>query len=128
MRPFLIAALFLPAALALDTHKDLTQYSRKVWTQEHGLPQDSIRAITQTSDGYLWLGTDEGLARFDGYEFVLFNKSNGDLPANSISALASASDGTLWIGTASGLTQYRDRQFRTYTSKQGLPDNTVSEL
>ena len=66
------AAVLLCACLrdaqALDPHKTLTQYSRKVWTQEHGLPQDTIRAITQTADGYLWLGTDEGLARFDGYE------------------------------------------------------------
>ena len=57
-------------------------------------PQDTIRAITQTADGYLWLGTDEGLARFDGYEFVVFHKANGDLPANSITALAPATDGS----------------------------------
>ena len=77
-------------ALALDPQKSLTQYSRTVWSQEHGLPQDTIRAIAQTADGYLWLGTDEGLARFDGYEFVVFNKDSGDLPANSITALAAA--------------------------------------
>jgi len=58
------------------------------WTQEQGLPQDTIRAIAQTADGYLWLGTDEGLARFDGYEFVIFSKDNGDLPSNSITALS----------------------------------------
>ena len=57
----------LREARALDPHKTLTQYSRMVWTQGEGLPQDTIRAITQTPDGYLWLGTDEGLARFDGY-------------------------------------------------------------
>ncbi|HEY2014321.1 MAG TPA: two-component regulator propeller domain-containing protein, partial [Bryobacteraceae bacterium] len=115
-------------ARALDPRKSLTQYSRMVWTQGHGLPQDTIRAIAQTSDGYLWLGTDEGLARFDGYEFVVFSKDNGDLPANSITALASASDGTLWIGTSNGLTRYRDSQFRTYTTKQGLPDDAITAL
>jgi len=126
------AAVLLCACLrdarALDPHKTLTQYSRKVWTQEHGLPQDTIRAIAQTTDGYLWLGTDEGLARFDGYEFVVFSKANGDLPANSITALASASDGSLWIGTSNGLTLYHDRQFRTYTTKQGLPDDAITAL
>jgi ligand-binding sensor domain-containing protein len=60
---------------ALDPRKDLTQYSASVWTQQQGLPQDAIRAITQTADGYLWLGTDEGLARFDGYEFLSFNRA-----------------------------------------------------
>src|SRR5258708_38905278 len=88
---------------ALDPRKSLTQYSRTVWTQERGLPQDTIRAIEQTRDGDLWLGTDEGLARFDGYDFVVFDKTVG-LPDNSITALAAAADGSLWIGTQNGLT------------------------
>ncbi len=99
-----------------------------VWTQEHGLPQDTIRAMAQTLDGYLWLGTDEGLARFDGYDFVVFNKANGDLPANSITALASAPDGSLWIGTPNGLACYRERQFTTFTTRQGLPDDAITGL
>src|SRR4029077_150606 len=81
------------SVLALNPGKSLTQYTRSVWTQEHGLPQDTIRAIAQTSDGYLWLGTDEGLARFDGYEFVIFKKNRGELPSNSITALAAGRDG-----------------------------------
>src|ERR1700704_1210027 len=102
-------------AFALNPSKSLTQYTTTVWTQEHGLPQDSIRAIAQTSDGYLWLGTDEGLARFDGYEFVTFNKDKGELPGNSITALAAGRDGELWIGAAQGLTRYQNKQFRTYS-------------
>lgn len=120
--------MLAPGAHALDPRKSLTQYSRTLWTQERGLPQDTIRAITQTKDGYLWLGTDEGLARFDGYEFVVFSKSNGDLPDNSITALAAANDGSLWIGTPNGLTQYRQGKFRTYTVKQGLPDPAITAL
>jgi len=115
-------------AFALDPRKTLTQYSHTLWTQQHGLPQDTIRAIAQTADGYLWLGTDEGLARFDGYEFVNFSKANGDLPANSITALAATGDGSLWIGTSNGLAQYRERRFHTFTVKQGLPDNAVTAL
>jgi ligand-binding sensor domain-containing protein/signal transduction histidine kinase len=115
-------------ALALDPQKSLTQYSRTVWRQEHGLPQDTIRAIAQTTDGYLWLGTDEGLARFDGYEFAVFDKNSGALPGNSITALAAARDGALWIGTSDGLTCYRDKRFRTYTTKEGLPDNAITAL
>jgi signal transduction histidine kinase/ligand-binding sensor domain-containing protein len=116
------------SAIALNPRKSLTQYSRKVWTQEQGLPQDTVRAIAQTTDGYLWLGTDEGLARFDGFEFVVFSKANSGLPSNSIAALAASPDGSLWIGTAAGLTQYHDHQFRTFTTKQGMPDDAVTEL
>jgi signal transduction histidine kinase/ligand-binding sensor domain-containing protein len=126
-----LAACLVVASLplfALDPHKALTQYARTTFTQEHGLPQDGIRAIAQTADGFLWLGTDEGLARFDGYEFVLFNKANGDLPSNSITGLAAATDGALWIGTSNGLTRYRDQQFRTFTVKDGLPDDAITQL
>src|ERR1017187_3448659 len=125
---WVLAAWLAPSALPLDPRKSLTQYSRTIWTQERGLPQDTIRAITQTKDGYLWLGTDEGLARFDGYEFVVYNKTNGDLPDNSITALAAANDGGLWIGTSNGLTQYREGRFRTFTVKQGLPDAAITGL
>src|SRR5215472_18743187 len=115
-------------AFALDPRKSFSQYSRTMWTQEDGLPQDTIRAITQTTDGYLWLGTDEGLARFDGYEFVVFNKANGSLPDNSITALAAGRDGVLWIGTTNGLVEYRDSKFRVYSTKQGLPDPSITNL
>ncbi len=125
------SALFILStspALALNPKRALTQYTRTVWTQEHGLPQDTIRAIAQTKDGYLWLGTDEGLAQFDGYDFVVFNKENGALPSNSVGALWAARDGGLWIGTAGGLTLYRDRKFTTYTKKDGLADTFINSI
>lgn len=132
MRASIVAALLLCfsalPSLALDPHKSLTQYARTTWTAAHGLPQDTIRAITQTPDGYLWLGTDEGLARFDGYEFTLFSKRNSSLPSDSIAALAAASDGTLWIGTSAGLTRHQGREFRTFTTKDGLPDNSITDM
>ncbi len=124
---FLVIGEFCRLA-ALNPSKALTQYSISHWTQEQGLPQNTISAIAQTADGYLWLGTDEGLARFDGYEFVVFSRDTGKLPSNSILALVAGPDGTLWIGTPSGLTEYRNRTFRTYTQKEGLPGNSVSSL
>jgi signal transduction histidine kinase/ligand-binding sensor domain-containing protein len=125
----LSALLALPrASVALDPRKALTQYTRTVYAQEQGLPQDTIRAIVQTPDGYLWLGTDEGLARFDGYEFSVFNRDRGGLPGNSVTSLAASADGTLWIGTNNGLARYRDRSFRSFGTKDGLPDNGISAL
>jgi signal transduction histidine kinase/ligand-binding sensor domain-containing protein len=115
-------------ALALNPSRALSQYTRTVWTQEHGLPQDTVRAITQTKDGYLWLGTDEGLAQFDGYDFVVFNKENGALPSNSVAALWAAQDGSLWIGTLGGLTRYSNGKFTTFTMKDGLSDNSVNSI
>ena len=96
---FLCGVVLLAAsnAFALDPHKGLTQYSRTTWTQQQGLPQDTVRAIVQTADGYLWVGTDEGLARFDGYEFTTFRKGSGDLPSNSITALAATGIGTIAV-------------------------------
>jgi signal transduction histidine kinase/ligand-binding sensor domain-containing protein len=117
-----------PTLLALNPHKALTQYSRGVWTQAQGLPQDTIRAITQTEDGYLWLGTDEGLSSFDGYDFVTFTRGDGSLPNNSVSALATGRDGALWIGTPGGLTRYRNHRFTTFRTKDGLPDDSISSL
>jgi signal transduction histidine kinase/ligand-binding sensor domain-containing protein len=123
-----LASLLAPGASALDPRKSLTQYSRTTWTQEQGLPQDTIRAIAQTNDGYLWLGTEEGLARFDGYEFVTFDKARSGLPSNSITALAASPDGALWVGTAAGLARFDGHRVRTYTTADGLPDDSVSNL
>lgn len=115
-------------AYALNPAKTLTQYSVTVWSQQQGLPQDTIRAITQTTDGFLWLGTDEGLARFDGYEFLAFGKRPGGLPSNSVNVLAAGRDGALWIGTPSGLTRYAQGRFQTFTEKDGLAGNAVTAL
>ena len=124
----LLAAGEFCSVFALDPAKTLTQYSSAVWTQQQGLPQDAIHAIAQTTDGYLWLGTDEGLARFDGYDFVVFRKEKGGLPSNSITSLAAAKDGSLWIGTADGLSHYRDQVFRNYTRNDGMVGDAVLSM
>ena len=123
---FLVTAV--PPALGLDPDKLLTQYTHSSWSQAQGLPQDSVHKIAQTSDGFLWIGTAEGLAKFDGYEFRTFDVEGGALPSNSITALAPAGGGGLWIGTPNGLTLHRDGRFRTYTTKDGLPDNAISAV
>jgi diguanylate cyclase (GGDEF)-like protein len=99
-----IAALLLPvSAFALDPNRALTQSRLSVWTSESGLPQNTVDAIVQTRDGYLWMGTEEGLVRFDGVRFVVSDRQNAPaLRSSFVSSLFEAPDGTLWIGTYGG--------------------------
>ena len=113
----------------LNPQKTLTQYTRTVWTQADGLPDDSVLAMAQTPDGYLWLATIEGLARFDGYEFLVFNREHGQLPSNSVLSLAAGDSGELWIGTTNGLMHYKNsKPYETFTKSNGLPDDYVTQV
>ncbi len=76
-----------------------TRFITTHWTTENGLPQNTVTAVVQTQDGYLWLGTFGGLARFDGLKFTIFNTSNTPIfKSNRITALYVSRDGKLWIG------------------------------
>jgi signal transduction histidine kinase/ligand-binding sensor domain-containing protein len=119
---------FAAAASGLDPARRITQYIHRVWTQEDGLPQDTVRAITQTPDGYLWIGTEEGLASFDGYDFRPFNRRSGTLPNDSVTALAVGGDGTLWAGTPSGLVSYKAGVWRTFGRAEGLVDPSILSI
>ena len=99
------------------------------WTTDQGLPQNRISCLKQTRDGYLWLGTWFGLARFDGARFTVFDKFNTpELVNDDINALAEDTDGTLWIATRDGLVSYRDHQFHRLTTADGLPDRMIWRL
>ncbi len=102
-------------AYALDPKKAISQYVHAAWDDERGLPQNSVTAIAQTRDGYIWFGTQEGLVRFDGARFVVFDHSRqGNLPHNYVTALLEDQYGSLWIGTTDGaLTRYRTGHFNT---------------
>jgi signal transduction histidine kinase/ligand-binding sensor domain-containing protein/DNA-binding response OmpR family regulator len=109
-----------PSLMALDPGKIITQYRVQVWNMEGGLPGNSVFAILQTQDGYLWIGTQDGLVRFDGLNFELFSTGNTPgLKDNMIRALYAERNGRLWIGTsAGGLTFYRDAEFTNYSITQ----------
>jgi signal transduction histidine kinase/ligand-binding sensor domain-containing protein/CheY-like chemotaxis protein len=130
-RPSLLACLFLIIlsggnALGLDPGKAVAQYGHDVWQIEDGLPQNGVRDIAQTPDGYLWIATLEGLVRFDGARFTVFDKGNTPaLKDNSINALEVAGDGSLWLTTSGGLTHLRDGRFTTYTDADGLSSNKL---
>jgi signal transduction histidine kinase/ligand-binding sensor domain-containing protein len=99
-----------------------TQYRITRWTAENGLPQNHITALAQTPDGYLWLGTLAGLARFDGLRFKAFNHRNTpEMTHDAINDLAvDQKDGSLWIATEAGLFCYHDHQFQRYGAEEGL--------
>ncbi len=106
------------------------QYLSRTWTSEQGLPQNSVQTVIQTADGFLWIGTQVGLARFDGSTFKVFNKKN--VPAMKdvfINHLLEARDGTLWMTTqAGGLVAMNKDAFKLYTTEQGLLNNSVDVL
>jgi ligand-binding sensor domain-containing protein/signal transduction histidine kinase len=91
------------------------------WGTEAGLPQNSVNAITQTRDGYLWLGTEDGLARFDGVRFRVFGLKDG-LPGVNITTLLEDHEGTLWIGTASaGLSCLKQGRIQIISGSDNQP-------
>ncbi len=110
--------------------KTAAQYRLDHWTADNGLPQNSVRGIVQTQDGYLWLATFDGLVRFDGVRFTVFNKSNSPgIRTNRFNDLYEDANGDLWATTEnSGITQLHQGRFTTYTTENGLPQNTVSSV
>ncbi len=120
----------LPVSAALDASKPITQYVHDAWTTENGLPQNSVLAIAQTPDGYLWLGTEEGLLRFDGIRFVTFDKRNTPgLQSDEVDTLLVDHRGGLWIGTrGGGLVLFQNDVFRTFTTAEGLSSDSVQAL
>lgn len=107
-----VAAPF-QSANALDPGKALTQYVHSTWGVDEGLPQSYVTSILETSDGYLWVGTQAGIARFDGIRFTTFDHTN--TPAfhdDYIADMVEDSHGTLWIATSNGgVTYFRDGVF-----------------
>src|SRR4030095_14880129 len=79
---------FVVTVNALDPNRSLSEFGNQVWLTENGLPQNTVQTVLQTHDGYLWVGTQEGLARFNGTGFVIFDKTNTpQLKSNDIRAL-----------------------------------------
>ena len=117
-------------AVGLDPQKAISQYSHAEWQIEDGLPQSTVRAIVQTRDGYIWLATEEGLLRFDGVRFTLFDKSNtSEITNHDIFALFEDRQGALWIGTQSRLLRFKDGKFIAYsTSNSGLANDRVRAI
>ena len=120
-------ALLTAPVMALSSERPLEGYARRVWHAEDGLPEETVQAFAQTPDHFLWIGTTGGLVRFDGAQFVVFNRENTRaFHENSTFCLAAAHDGSLWIGTeGGGLVRYKNGVFRSWSAPDGLTNGYV---
>jgi signal transduction histidine kinase/ligand-binding sensor domain-containing protein len=120
--------LAIPAR-ALDPQKLISQFTHTSWTAKDGVP-GPVRAIAQTPDGYLWLGTEAGLYRFDGLHFVAWEPSFGEqILGSAVWSLCTSRDGSLWIGFSSGgVSQLRNGHLKNYSHADGVPDGGILSI
>ena len=115
-----LLAVVCPRAFGLDPSLDLSQYGHTAWHVRDGVIKAKVLAIAQTPDGYLWLGTDSGLFRFDGVQAMSWQPPNGEqLPGKHIPTLLVTRDGTLWIGTRNGVASWKDGRLTNYPELAG---------
>jgi ligand-binding sensor domain-containing protein len=115
-------------AHALDPHKGLEEYRRQSWQIDNGLPQNTVHAVLQSKDGFLWIATEGGLVRFDGFDFRVFDPSNTpEFHSSFVNNLLEDHAGALWIGTSDGLLRLSDGRFRAFSIADGLPSNVISK-
>ena len=117
---FVVGLMALHSARALDPERHLTQLSHTAWRLQDGVWDSAPRVMTQTKDGYLWVGTDAGLLRFDGVKFTRWSEIYDQQFADrSISALLGDRDGSLWVGSRTGLAHVQDGKFLPLSSNSG---------
>ncbi len=118
---FLSLLLFLFAVKsvwAVDPSRHISQYAHTAWRIQDGVLSGTANAISQTTDGYLWIGTEAGLVRFDGVRFVPWSSPDGKhLPSSNVTSLLGARDGSLWIGMEGGLSHWDNQHLTNYLVK-----------
>jgi len=125
----LIFTLLNTLLFSLDSSKRINQYLMDIWNNKNGLPQSYVSSITQTKKGYIWVGTQEGLVRFDGVSMVTYSSKNVSVfKSNIITYLLEDNNNNLWIGTLNGLIRYKNGIFKRYTTDDGLIYNLVRYL
>ncbi|WP_224247644.1 two-component regulator propeller domain-containing protein [Hyalangium gracile] len=116
-------------SLGREPNRALSQYSHQAWRNEDGLPQNTVLALQQTQDGYLWLGTFEGLVRFDGAHFTVFDRHNTlELSEHGIRTLLDDGAGGLWVGTKKGILHYAQGRFQRLPEEGDLRQVNVQAL
>src|SRR5580658_3562446 len=121
------AFVVLAPMYALDPSLALTQYIHRIWQVTQGLPQAAIYSIWQTHEGYVWLGTQTGLVRFDGVRFTTVDNPNVPALKNAwVGNLFEDQQQNLWIGTNdAGLFRLHDGVIKRFSSADGLPSDSV---
>lgn len=124
---FLLLSAISPV-WAVDPSFRISQYAHTAWRIQDGFLEGAVSAIAQTSDGYLWIGTEAGLVRFDGVRFVPWTSPDGkQLLSSSITELLVDRDGSLWIGTEGGLSHWTKQQLVNYPLRQGRINSIVQD-
>jgi signal transduction histidine kinase/ligand-binding sensor domain-containing protein len=117
LRAFVFGIVLLNIAYAIDPNRAMSQYVRDRWGADQGFPRGPVYAIAQTPDGYLWIGTEAGLLRFDGWSFRLIKDESGSFTIAGVLGLAAAKDGSLWIRLQDlTMLRYRDGVFENPSS------------
>jgi C4-dicarboxylate-specific signal transduction histidine kinase/ligand-binding sensor domain-containing protein len=106
--PCLSLLLAAGSSWAVDSGRHISQYGHTAWRVQDGVFTGAPSAITQTADGYMWIGTENGVVRFDGVRFTPWKPGRNELPSSDILDVLGARDGSLWVGTAAGLTRWDD--------------------
>lgn len=113
--------------LALDPQKLISQYIHKHWSLEQGLSQVTVQAILQSDDGYVWLGTQEGLVRFDGWNMHVFDRNHEPKMENDfINCLFQSSDGDVWVGTRRGVARFRQSRLLSFKGQVPQPRGNIA--
>jgi signal transduction histidine kinase/ligand-binding sensor domain-containing protein len=106
-----------------------TAWGYQSWSTEDGLPQNSVHQILQTRDGFVWIATEGGIARFDGEHFRIFDQENTPaFTTDDTCCLAEDGRGDLWIGTSDGLVRDRGGKFLRFSTRDGLPSAAILSL
>jgi PAS domain S-box-containing protein len=126
----LLAAVSSPATSSAQHGSAAAQHIVDLWQQADGLPQNYVYTVVQSRDGYLWIGTRSGLARFDGVRFTSFDdRIPGQFKESEVWALAEDRASALWVGTyGGGLTRLHQGRFTTFDTGNGLPSNRIRSL
>lgn len=115
--------------ISLSPEKELQEYLLRTWTVQSGLPLNTITTLIQTEDGYIWIGTNAGLSRFDGVRFKTFTKQNSPLSNDRITSLYEDANKVLWIGTdGGGLYSCEKGLWQNFTMKDGLSNLHVRAI
>src|ERR1700756_4161269 len=123
-----IVLAYCDGAFALEPSLQINQYGHRAWTVREGFFKGSILSLAQGADGYLWVGTELGLLRFDGVRAVPLEAPNGqEFLSSQIWHLLVTRDGTLWIGTRKGLGSWKDGTLTIHPEFAGQRVNVLME-